>query len=201
MQWYLHLPLLAWHESYDWNTWYQARRSRRVLASPPSSALREERAVRVKRARHGWMHGRYLPSQCRPCLRCQRVRRYPSMRLVPGIVKLILPPNHRSMMSKLLFDNIIALCNRLYWHTSISSFYFCSEYDNSYSFGSPTDDWPSMSSPDLEESANKAVQSHMRRGPLKTIRRVAGRFKDILAQWWSPCLCECYMLSKNLSPS
>lgn len=55
------------------------------------------------------------------------------------------------------------------------------EYDNSYSFGSPTDDWPTMSM-DMEES-NKAVRSHMRRGPLKTIRRVAIRFKDsILAQ-------------------
>lgn len=56
------------------------------------------------------------------------------------------------------------------------------EYDNAYSFSSPTDDWPSMSSPDLDESTNNAVQSHMRRGPLKTIRRAAGRFKDILAQ-------------------
>jgi hypothetical protein len=55
------------------------------------------------------------------------------------------------------------------------------EYDNSYSFSSPTDDWPSMST-DMEEPNNKAVQSHMRRGPLKTIRRVAGRFKDILVQ-------------------
>mmetsp|Transcript_12840 Transcript_12840/g.27878 ORF Transcript_12840/g.27878 Transcript_12840/m.27878 type:complete len:200 (+) Transcript_12840:413-1012(+) len=54
------------------------------------------------------------------------------------------------------------------------------EYDSSYSFGSPTDDWPSMF-PEMEES-NKAVRSHMRLGPLKTIRRVAGRFKDILVQ-------------------
>lgn len=52
------------------------------------------------------------------------------------------------------------------------------DYDNSYSFSSPTDDWPSA---DMEES-NKAVQSHMRRGPLKTIRSVAGRFKDIIVQ-------------------
>lgn len=54
------------------------------------------------------------------------------------------------------------------------------EYENSYSFSSPTDDWPSMSS-DMEE-ANTAVRSHMRRGPLKTIRQVAGRFKDIIVQ-------------------
>lgn len=53
------------------------------------------------------------------------------------------------------------------------------DYDNSYSFSSPTDDWPSTES---EESAHKAVQSHMRRGPLKAIRRVAGRFKDVLVQ-------------------
>ena len=52
------------------------------------------------------------------------------------------------------------------------------EYDSSYSFGSPTDDWPTMST-DMEES-NKAVRSHMRRGPLKTLRRVAGRFKDVI---------------------
>lgn len=60
------------------------------------------------------------------------------------------------------------------------------EYERSYSFGSPTDDWPSMTLDlDMEESNNaatKAVQSHMRRGPLKTIRRVAGRFKDIVVQ-------------------
>lgn len=54
------------------------------------------------------------------------------------------------------------------------------EYDNSYSFSSPTDDWPSMS-PEMEET-NNAVRSHMRRGPLKTLRSVAGRFKDIIAQ-------------------
>eukprot|EP00581_Thalassiosira_minuscula_P009015 CAMPEP_0183707260 /NCGR_PEP_ID=MMETSP0737-20130205/3873_1 /TAXON_ID=385413 /ORGANISM="Thalassiosira miniscula, Strain CCMP1093" /LENGTH=151 /DNA_ID=CAMNT_0025934873 /DNA_START=355 /DNA_END=810 /DNA_ORIENTATION=+ len=54
------------------------------------------------------------------------------------------------------------------------------EYESSYSFSSPTDDWPSMS-PDVEE-ANAAVKSHMRRGPLKTIRRVAGRVKDIIVQ-------------------
>lgn len=53
------------------------------------------------------------------------------------------------------------------------------EYDSSYSFGSPTDDWPSMS---VDEEATKAVQAHMRRGPLNTIRRVAGRFKDIIVQ-------------------
>lgn len=54
------------------------------------------------------------------------------------------------------------------------------EYDNSYSFSSPTDDWPSMST-DVEES-NEAVRSNMRRGPLKAIRRIAGRFKDIVVQ-------------------
>jgi hypothetical protein len=54
-----------------------------------------------------------------------------------------------------------------------------SEYDSSYSFGSPTDDWPTMSADNMEEP-NRA---RMRRGPLKTIRRVAVRFKDsILAQ-------------------
>lgn len=57
-----------------------------------------------------------------------------------------------------------------------------SSYDNTYgsffSSGSPTDDWPTV-----DEDTAKAVQSHMRLGPLKTIRRVAGRFKDsILAQ-------------------
>jgi len=54
------------------------------------------------------------------------------------------------------------------------------EYDNSCSFSSPTDDWPSMST-EMEES-KPAVQSHIRRGPLKSIRRVAGRFKDIIVQ-------------------
>lgn len=61
----------------------------------------------------------------------------------------------------------------------------CSDYDNSYSFRSPTDDWPSMST-DVDESSKQAVQQHMRRGPLKSIRRVAGgvagRFRDILVQ-------------------
>lgn len=58
------------------------------------------------------------------------------------------------------------------------------EYDNSYSFSSPTDDWPSMSSmsTEMEESDAAFVRSHMRRGPLKSIRRVAGRFKDIIVQ-------------------
>eukprot|EP00584_Thalassiosira_punctigera_P004487 CAMPEP_0172537684 /NCGR_PEP_ID=MMETSP1067-20121228/9242_1 /TAXON_ID=265564 ORGANISM="Thalassiosira punctigera, Strain Tpunct2005C2" /NCGR_SAMPLE_ID=MMETSP1067 /ASSEMBLY_ACC=CAM_ASM_000444 /LENGTH=182 /DNA_ID=CAMNT_0013323039 /DNA_START=352 /DNA_END=900 /DNA_ORIENTATION=+ len=54
------------------------------------------------------------------------------------------------------------------------------EYDNSYSFTSPTDDWPSMST-DMEESSN-AVRSQIRRGPIRTIRHVACRFKDILVQ-------------------
>lgn len=54
------------------------------------------------------------------------------------------------------------------------------EYDNAYSFSSPTDDWPSMAT-EMEESS-AAVQSHMCRGPLKSIRRVAGRFKDIIVQ-------------------
>jgi len=54
------------------------------------------------------------------------------------------------------------------------------EYDNSYSFSSPTDDWPSMST-DMDTSSTP-VQSHIRRGPLKTIRRLPGRFKDIFVQ-------------------
>ena len=41
-------------------------------------------------------------------------------------------------------------------------------------------------STDVDESSKQAVQQHMRRGPLKSIRRVAGgvagRFKDILVQ-------------------
>lgn len=57
------------------------------------------------------------------------------------------------------------------------------EYDNSYSFRSPTDDWPSMSTEAVEESnSSMRVRSHMRRGPLRTIRSVAGRFKDIIVQ-------------------
>jgi hypothetical protein len=66
--------------------------------------------------------------------------------------------------------------------TSVVSFddLLGSEYESSYSFfGSPTDDWPTMSTDTMEE-ANKAVRPNMRRGPLKTIRRVAGRFKDII---------------------
>jgi len=55
------------------------------------------------------------------------------------------------------------------------------EFDNSYSFSSPTDDWPSMSTADADES-NSAVRSHMGRGPFRTIRSVAGRFKDIIVQ-------------------
>ena len=59
---------------------------------------------------------------------------------------------------------------------------FHSEYDNSYSFRSPTDDWPSMSSPEVDEAVQSQMKSHLKRGPLKTIRRVAGKFKDIIVQ-------------------
>jgi len=51
------------------------------------------------------------------------------------------------------------------------------EYDNSYSFNSPTDDWPSMST-DMDKSSTPVL----RRGPLQTIRRLPGRFKDIFVQ-------------------
>ena len=65
-------------------------------------------------------------------------------------------------------------------------FFSSSDYDNSYSFSSPTDDWPSMSSTEttltLDEASAAAVKSHMRKGPLRSIKRAAGRFKDILAQ-------------------
>ncbi len=59
-----------------------------------------------------------------------------------------------------------------------------SDYDNSYSFSSPTDDWPSMSAAEttLDAASVAAVKSHMRKGPLRSIKRAAGRFKDILAQ-------------------
>jgi len=55
--------------------------------------------------------------------------------------------------------------------------------DSSYSFSSPTDDWPSMSTTEthIDEVSAAAVKSHMRKSPLRSIRRVAGRFKDILA--------------------
>ena len=58
------------------------------------------------------------------------------------------------------------------------------DYDNSYSFSSPTDDWPSVSSTEstLDAASAAAVKSHMRKGPLRSIKRVAGRFKDILVQ-------------------
>mmetsp|Transcript_18125 Transcript_18125/g.29688 ORF Transcript_18125/g.29688 Transcript_18125/m.29688 type:complete len:200 (+) Transcript_18125:231-830(+) len=57
-------------------------------------------------------------------------------------------------------------------------------YDNSYSFSSPTDDWPSVSSTEstLDAASAAAVKSHMRKGPLRSIKRAAGRFKDILVQ-------------------
>lgn len=60
----------------------------------------------------------------------------------------------------------------------------CSDYDNSYSFSSPTDDWPSMSVTEttLDAASAAAVKSHMRKGPLRSIKRAAGRFKDILIQ-------------------
>lgn len=67
------------------------------------------------------------------------------------------------------------------WYSEVDPTTKCPVYDdayeNSYSFSSPTDDW----GVDNEESI-KAVQSNMRRGPLKAIRRVAGRFKDVLVQ-------------------
>mmetsp|Transcript_5540 Transcript_5540/g.8537 ORF Transcript_5540/g.8537 Transcript_5540/m.8537 type:complete len:193 (-) Transcript_5540:486-1064(-) len=58
------------------------------------------------------------------------------------------------------------------------------DYENSYSFNSPTDDWPSMSATDttLDAASAAAVKSHMRKGPLRSIKRAAGRFKGILAQ-------------------
>jgi hypothetical protein len=34
----------------------------------------------------------------------------------------------------------------------------------------------------VDEETTKTVQAHIRRGPLNTIRRVAGRFKDIIVQ-------------------
>ncbi|KAL7467730.1 hypothetical protein ACHAXS_007964 [Conticribra weissflogii] len=47
------------------------------------------------------------------------------------------------------------------------------DYENSYSFRSPTDDWPSMSNDEIESTK---VQKNVRRGPLRAIRRIAGRF-------------------------
>jgi hypothetical protein len=49
------------------------------------------------------------------------------------------------------------------------------EYDNAYSFSSPTDDWPS-SSTEMKESSK--TQQNVRRGPIRAIRRVAGRFVE-----------------------
>ena len=109
------------------------------------------------------------------------------MRLVAGTVKLIPPPSLQFMTSKFIGMTAFECISQLIRHfancTSLHCailLFTCSEYENSYSFSSPTDDWPSMSS-DMEE-ANTAVRSHMRRGPLKTIRQVAGRFKDIIVQ-------------------
>mmetsp|Transcript_5240 Transcript_5240/g.11497 ORF Transcript_5240/g.11497 Transcript_5240/m.11497 type:complete len:208 (+) Transcript_5240:384-1007(+) len=47
------------------------------------------------------------------------------------------------------------------------------DFENSYSFSSPTDDWPSMSN---NESELSKVQKHVRTGPLRSIRRIARRF-------------------------
>lgn len=72
------------------------------------------------------------------------------------------------------------------WYTSVDPTMkppvYDDEYDNSYSFRSPTDDWPSMSSPEVDETVQSQMKSHLKRGPLKTIRRVAGKFKDIIVQ-------------------
>lgn len=61
------------------------------------------------------------------------------------------------------------------------------DYDSPYNFSSPTDDWPSLAA-DLDE-VNKTAQPRMQRrgplkvrGPLRVIRSVAGRVKDILVQ-------------------
>lgn len=52
------------------------------------------------------------------------------------------------------------------------------DYEASY-FSSPTDDWPSKS--DIEGAAARSVHSPARtRGPLRGLRNVAGRVKDIL---------------------
>ena len=83
-------------------------------------------------------------------------------------------------------------CNASTFETALSRYdvltisfpSFNSAYDNSYSFSSPTDDWPSVSSTEstLDAASAAAVKSHMRKGPLRSIKRVAGRFKDILVQ-------------------
>lgn len=49
-----------------------------------------------------------------------------------------------------------------------------------YSFGSPTDDWPSMQ---VERSEPSMEQSQVARGPLTAIRRVAGRVVNGLADF------------------
>jgi len=51
------------------------------------------------------------------------------------------------------------------------------DYDSSYSFRSPTDDWPSMSADAAD--ASTAASS---RGPLGRICRMTGRVKDIFVQ-------------------
>ena len=98
-----------------------------------------------------------LPSTTSKCFYC-----------LPRTVYALLPPTTHS---------VLFMLTHTFFSASLLS--YCSEYDSSYSFGSPTDDWPSMS---VDEEATKAVRAHMRRGPLNTIRRVAGRFKDIIVQ-------------------
>lgn len=51
------------------------------------------------------------------------------------------------------------------------------DYDSSYSFRSPTDDWPSMSA-DADDASSAAPA----RGPLRRIGRITGRVKDIFVQ-------------------
>jgi hypothetical protein len=54
---------------------------------------------------------------------------------------------------------------------------YYSEYENAYSFSSPTDDWPSS----ISETNDRTQQQQpvaARRQPFKAIRRVAGRFVD-----------------------
>lgn len=55
---------------------------------------------------------------------------------------------------------------------------FCSEYDNSFSFSSPTDDWPSMSSSQIDDMIDAKKSRPLRRGPINAIRRVAGLFVE-----------------------
>jgi len=49
------------------------------------------------------------------------------------------------------------------------------DYDDSYSFGAPLDDWPSM---DAEDSSSPAAPSP-RCGPLRAFGRITGRVRDV----------------------